>query len=76
MTPGQCRAARALLNLGQVEVAAQADLSRSTLVDFEKGERIPRPVTVMAIRTALEGYGVVFLDENGNGPGVALRKRN
>lgn len=29
---------------------------------------------VAAIRTALEAAGVVFLPENGNGPGVALRK--
>lgn len=27
-----------------------------------------------AIVAALESAGVVFLDENGNGPGVALRK--
>ncbi len=76
MTPSQCRAARALLNVEQIELAAQAGISRSTLIDFEKGERVPRPATITAIRAALEGFGVVFLDENGNGPGVALRKRS
>ncbi|WP_367227019.1 hypothetical protein [Mesorhizobium sp.] len=30
--------------------------------------------TVAAIRTALEAAGVIFVDENGQGPGVRLRK--
>jgi hypothetical protein len=29
----------------------------------------------LAIRRALEGAGVEFIDENGGGPGVRLRKR-
>ena len=29
---------------------------------------------IAAIRAALESAGVIFLSENGNGPGVALRK--
>lgn len=29
---------------------------------------------IAAIRAALEAAGVVFLSENGNGPGVARRK--
>jgi hypothetical protein len=28
-----------------------------------------------AVRRALEGAGVEFIDENGGGPGVRLRKR-
>jgi hypothetical protein len=30
--------------------------------------------TVTAIRAALESVGVIFVDENGEGPGVRLRK--
>ena len=30
----------------------------------------------LAIRRALESTGVVFIDENGDGPGVRLRKRS
>lgn len=74
MTPAQCRAARALLNLEQADVADRAGVARATLIDFEKGQRAPRETTVSAIRAALEAAGVVFLAENGNGPGVALRK--
>jgi hypothetical protein len=29
----------------------------------------------MAVRRALEAAGVEFIDENGGGPGVRLRKR-
>lgn len=74
MTPAQCRAARALVGKEQGEIADAAGVARATLIDFEKGQRVPRAGTVAAIRAALEAAGVVFLPENGNGPGVALRK--
>jgi hypothetical protein len=35
----------------------------------------PRSATLDVIRRALEAAGVVFIDENGGGPGVRLRKR-
>ena len=31
--------------------------------------------TLVAVKRALEGAGVEFIDENGGGPGVRLRKR-
>jgi hypothetical protein len=31
--------------------------------------------TTVALRTALEAGGIEFIDENGGGPGVRLRKR-
>jgi hypothetical protein len=31
--------------------------------------------TVMALQKALESAGIEFIDENGGGPGVRLRKR-
>ena len=74
MTPDQCRAARALLNLEQFDVADRAGIARATLIDFEKGQRTPRQGTVTAIRRALEGAGVEFIPENGGGAGVRLKK--
>lgn len=74
MTPSQCRAARALLNMTQPQLAAAATFGLSTVVDFERERRAVPQATVEAIRAALEAAGVVFLPENGNGPGVALRK--
>lgn len=74
MTPAQCRAARALLGLSQEVAASGSGVGIQTLIAFESGRRKPYARTIAAIRTALEGAGVVFLAENGNGPGVALRK--
>lgn len=74
MTPEQCRAARALKGMSQEEVAALSGVGIQTLIAFESGKRQPYARTLDAIRAALEAAGVVFLPENGNGPGVALRK--
>ena len=70
MSPEQCRAARAILNLEQSDVAARAGIARATLIDYEKGQRVPRTKTIAAVRAALEAAGVEFLDENGGGAGV------
>ena len=74
MTPAQCRAARALLNMTQPALGSAASLSLSTVVDFERERRAVSQAAIAAIRAALEAAGVVFLSENGNGPGVALRR--
>jgi hypothetical protein len=59
----------------QPELAHAAGLGLSTIVDFEKMRRSIPPETQSAIRSALERAGVEFIDENGGGPGVRLRKR-
>jgi hypothetical protein len=41
---------------------------------FEAGASQPRRATLDVIRRALESAGVEFIDENGGGPGVRLRK--
>ena len=76
ITPGQCKAARALLELTQSELADAATLGLSTIVDFEKKRRQVSVVAIQAIRDALAARGVEFIDENGGGPGVRLRKRH
>jgi len=73
MDATQCKMARAALGLGVRELANLADVSPNTVARLERGEQL-KPATVEAIRAALEAAGVVFLPENGNGPGVALRK--
>ena len=45
-----------------------------TIIDFERGARRPYDRTLADIRRALEDAGIVFIDENGGGPGVRLRK--
>jgi len=74
ITAAQVRAARALLNLTQRELAERSKVSHRTIVHLEADERQPVPATLAAIRQALEIAGVVFIDENGDGPGVRLKK--
>jgi transcriptional regulator with XRE-family HTH domain len=75
MTPAQCRGARALLGMTQPELARRAGLGLSTIVDFEKMRRHVSREATEAIHGALSRAGVEFIDENGGGVGVRLRKR-
>ena len=74
LSPAQSRAARGLLEWPQKMLADRSNLSESTIRDFEKGRRVPSPNNLAAIRAALESAGVIFVEENGEGPGVRLRK--
>jgi DNA-binding transcriptional regulator YiaG len=75
MTPAQCRAARALLGITQSQLARAAKLGLSTVVDFEKERRLVSEEAVKAIQTALQRAGIEFMDEDGVGEGLLLRKR-
>ena len=70
----QCKMARAAVGLGVRDLAKLAEVSVDTVSRLERGEEL-MPRTVAAIRAALETAGVMFLDQNGNGPGVRLRDR-
>jgi transcriptional regulator with XRE-family HTH domain len=72
MTPARCRAARALLDWTQPQLAVAAELGLSTVVDFERSRRIVSAEAVQAIHRALEVAGVEFI--NGDEPGVKLKK--
>jgi transcriptional regulator with XRE-family HTH domain len=72
ITPGQCRAARALLDITQPELAEAAGLGLSTIVDFEKSRRDVSRAAVHAMQKALEKAGIQFIGKNGGGPGVRL----
>ena len=60
--PPQCRAARALLVMTQGELATAASISKSVVVDFEKGHRRPNRNNLAAIQRALEEAGVEFIE--------------
>jgi transcriptional regulator with XRE-family HTH domain len=74
MTPAQSRAARGLLQMTQAELAQAAGLGQSTVIDFERERRQVAPASVAAIRAALEQAGVIFVEPNGEGAGVRLRR--
>jgi transcriptional regulator with XRE-family HTH domain len=72
----QLRAARALLGWSQSALAEQALMSLPTVkrMEAETGPRVSEEAR-WKIQRALELAGVEFIDENGGGPGVRLRKR-
>lgn len=74
VSPAQCRMARAALQLGVRDLASMSGLSAMTITRFENGHSAGAPETLGAIRAALEAAGVIFVEENGEGPGVRLRK--
>ncbi|MGH6846446.1 MAG: helix-turn-helix domain-containing protein [Methylocella sp.] len=69
----QCRMARAALQIGVRDLARLAKVSASTVARFEADEKLTER-TIDAICAALEEAGVEFIDENGGGAGVRLRK--
>jgi transcriptional regulator with XRE-family HTH domain len=73
-TPGQCRAARGLLAWTQSKLARMAGISIVTVRNFENEKTMPQRASLDVIRRALESAGVIFVEENGEGPGVRLRK--
>jgi transcriptional regulator with XRE-family HTH domain len=73
LLPVQCKMARAALGLGVRELAATAKVSIDTVARFERGDEL-KERTIEALQHALEAAGVEFIDENGGGPGVRLRK--
>lgn len=75
ITPAQCRAARALIQWSQQQLADTAHVGVVTVRQFENSAATPRNATLEVITRALETAGVIFVAENGEGPGVRLRKK-
>jgi transcriptional regulator with XRE-family HTH domain len=74
MTPEQSRAARGWLGWSQTELAKRANVSLSTVRDFETRQRTPISNNIAAMRRAIETAGIRLLfDDSGNGAGVVLQ---
>jgi hypothetical protein len=56
-------------------VAASVSIPTIKRLEAQDGPLGGRNTTGDKIRSALESAGIVFIDENGGGPGVRLRKR-
>ena len=83
VTPDQVVAARKLLGWSRGRLEATSGASGGTVRTYERDGRLTRAVSgvsgaaqLAAIRTALEEAGVVFIEENGGGPGVWLQARD
>jgi len=70
----QVRRARHLLGWTQQGVADKSRVSVATVEKMEAGVTQPKLFYVLAIKHALESAGVIFVEENGEGPGVRLGK--
>jgi hypothetical protein len=77
LTSAQIRAARALLRWSAADLAREAELGLATIQRAEvvQDQTSMTAANDLAVRRALEEAGVEFIDENGGGPGVRLRKR-
>lgn len=58
MSPEQSRAARGWLDWSQEDLAKRANVSLSTVRDFEKGRRTPIANNLEAMARALESAGM------------------
>ena len=78
LTSAQIRAGRALIrwraeDLAEVSAVGVATIRRAELADGQTAMTVANQI---AIRRALEDAGVEFIDEDGGGPGVKLRKQS
>lgn len=78
ITSDQIRAGRALLRWSAADLANEARLGLATIrrAEVAEGTTSMTAANELAVRRALETAGVEFIEENGGGPGVRLRKRS
>jgi hypothetical protein len=76
LSSAQIRAARALLRWSAAVLARESSLGANTVRRAEVADEGTSLTAAndLAIRRALEAAGVEFINENGGGPGVRLRK--
>ncbi len=75
ITREQLKMARAALGWGVRDVAKKAGVAATTVSRYENGADAYGD-TLSKIRRALEAGGVIFLDGNGEGPGVRLKRHH
>ena len=63
-----------MLELTQTDLAKAAGISKTAVVDFETSLSKPKASTIISIQRALEDAGIIFVEDNGEGPGLRLRK--
>ena len=74
VTSAQLRMARAALNWTVRDLAKATGLHRNTITNIEVGRYAGDQKSLEIIEAVITKAGVEFIDENGGGPGVRLRK--
>jgi transcriptional regulator with XRE-family HTH domain len=72
--PSQVRMARAALRWSLEELARRAGVHRNTVYNFETEKFAGDQQSIAAIRQALQEAGVEFIEDDGGGPGVRLKR--
>lgn len=77
LTSAQIRAGRALIRWSADELARESALGVNTIrrAELAEDKTAMTAANDLAVRRVLESAGVDFIEENGGGPGVRLRKR-
>lgn len=76
LDPAQVRAARGLLGWSQADLARKAGVSRTTVIHYEQGSRMPIRAVAHGVRAALERGGAGFIGDGAASPpdgGVGVR---
>ena len=76
LTSAQLRAGRALIRWSAEDLARASAVGLTTIrrAELTDSQTSMTAANDLAVRWALEAAGVEFIDENGGGPGVRLRK--
>jgi hypothetical protein len=76
LTSAQIRSGRALIRWSAEDLARASAVGLTTIrrAELTESETSMTVANDLAVRHALEAAGVEFIDENGGGPGVRLRK--
>jgi transcriptional regulator with XRE-family HTH domain len=73
ITREQLRMARAALQWNVIETAERAGVAPNTITRYENGSDAYGS-TLAKLRRAFEKAGLLFIDGNGEGPGVRFKK--
>lgn len=74
MTGPICKAARAIVEITRAKLATASNVEELVIEAFERKISIPADDTILALQSALERLGAVFIAEDGaNGAGVRLK---
>ena len=74
ITPAQCRAARGLLHWSQTKLSQDSGVGLTTIRLFETERQKAYQQTREKLRSSFEQNGLEFIEENGGGPGVRLKR--
>lgn len=76
LSSAQIRAGRALVRWSAAVLSARSSVSLRTIrrAELSESETSLTSANELAVRHALEAAGVEFIDENGGGAGVRLRR--